>query len=76
METSENKKTLEELADAALEKVAGGGMFSVLGVCPGCQKEKELGLYCDPASPNPFASVTRICADCARDFKYESVMIY
>ena len=33
MENSENKKTLEELADEALDKVVGGGSKRVTIIC-------------------------------------------
>lgn len=37
MENSENKKTLEELADEVLDKVAGGKAMAISpGYCPKC----------------------------------------
>ena len=74
MSGNENKKTPEELADEALDKVAGGETLHVGGICPGCQEDKALGLYYDPASPNRLESIVRMCSGCARDRGYVSLM--
>ncbi len=69
MENNENKKTPEELADEALDQVAGGEYNSYyIGTCPVCREDKRLEVYYDPA--NPLATVHHICADCARDLGY------
>ena len=68
MENNENKKTPEALADEALDKVAGGGGPCRENTCPGCQEDKTLRLYHDPA--NPFTTVDWMCADCARKNGY------
>ena len=69
MNDNENKKTPEELADEALDAVAGGGVGPCReNTCPGCQEDKTLRLYHDPA--NPFTTADWMCADCARKKGY------
>ena len=68
MENSENKKTPEELADEALDKVAGGSLPLVSRICPVCQEDKMVGLYYDPA--NPITTACWICPECASKIGY------
>ena len=62
MNGSEKKKSNEELADEALDKVAGGSGFAELFMCHGCHDPNiEPRIYSSPTGDSLY------CDACARD---------
>lgn len=71
MNQDENKKSVEELADEALDAITGGKRDLYVRpqvTCPKCHQPKDmLQTYNDPKDPTKHESM---CADCARDLGY------
>ena len=68
MNQDENKKSVEELADEALDAITGGKRDEYVRptvTCPKCHQQKERLVTCrDPKDPTKRESM---CPACARD---------